>query len=87
VRDCDDLGRVVELAGRCVDRLAGGLRGLLHDGGDDRVLALEVVVEGAEADVGLVGDLVDPGGVDPDRRRRPVLVAAGSCRCFVRKRA
>jgi hypothetical protein len=43
VRDCDDLGRVVEHAGRCVDRLAGGLRGLLHDRGDDRVLALEIV--------------------------------------------
>ena len=65
VRDGDDLGGVVEVAGRCLDCLPGGLRGLLHDRGDDRFLAVEVVVEGPEADVGLVGDLVDPSGVDP----------------------
>jgi hypothetical protein len=70
VRDCHNLGGVVELAGRRVDRLARGLNGLLHDSGNDRVLTVEVVVEGAESDVGLVGDLVDPGGVDPLARER-----------------
>jgi hypothetical protein len=64
VRRGDHLGGVIEVPGHGVDGLA--LRGdrLGEDRFDDRFLAVEVVVERAEADVGHVGDLVYPRGVD-----------------------
>ena len=64
VGDGDDLGGIIEVEGGAVVGLRGLLGGLFDDGDDDLVLGLEVVVEGAEPDVGLLGDLVDAGGVD-----------------------
>jgi hypothetical protein len=60
----DHLGGILEPPGDGVDRLS--LRGdrLGEDRFGDRLLAVEVVVEGAEPNVGLVGDLVDPRVVD-----------------------
>jgi hypothetical protein len=65
MRRGDDLGRILELGGEGVDFSALRGDGLGEDGLDDRLLGLEVVVEGTEADVGLVGDLLDAGAVDP----------------------
>jgi hypothetical protein len=87
MRDRDHLGRVLDTLRHGVDRRSVRRDCLLQDRPDDRLLAREVVVEGAEADVGLVGDLVDPRVVDAlageegargrDQLRPRLLAAAG----------
>jgi hypothetical protein len=79
VGDAHDLGRIV-------DRRRGGVDGgrelerlLLDQRGEDRVLALEVVVEGPEAEIGRVGDLVDPGGVHPLAREDRARAVEQTC--------
>jgi hypothetical protein len=64
VRGRDHLGGILERRRERVERRALGRDGLLEHRLDDRFLALEVVVEGPEADVGLVGYLLDPRVVD-----------------------
>ena len=61
----DDLGGIVEMSRVRVDLRALGSDDVAEDGLDKRLLAREVVVERAEADVGLVGDLLDARAVDP----------------------
>lgn len=63
--------RATTSAGRDANRVCGRCRRALHYSGDHRFLAVEVAVEGAEADVRLVGDLVDAGAVDPMAREHP----------------
>ena len=55
----DDLGGIVEMSRERVDFRALGSDDVGEDGLDERLLAREVVVERAEADVGLVRDLLD----------------------------
>jgi hypothetical protein len=55
----EGLGRVVEAADHGVDELAVLLQGVRHRRVEQRGLAVEVVVEGAEADVRAVRDLLD----------------------------
>jgi hypothetical protein len=71
VRSGHDLGRVVELRRRRVDRFTPGRNRLGQHGLDDRFLGLEVVVERPEPHIGLVGDLVDPCVVDPLAGKQP----------------
>jgi hypothetical protein len=61
MRRGDHLRRIVELRRHRADRSAARGDRLHEHRFDDRRLALEVVVEGAKADLGLVGDLLDPG--------------------------
>ena len=81
----EHLGRIVGRLGELVGGYAEALDRVLHDGLGDRLLGDEVVVEGPEADVRRVGDLLDRRGPDAlarhelARRRhelRPRLQAA-----------
>ena len=71
VRHRDDFGRVVQVRRDELHRrtVSGDL--LAEHGFDDRLLRFEVVVERPEADVRLVGDLVDAGALDalPGKQR------------------
>ena len=60
----DDLGGIVELSREGVDFRALGSDRVGEDHFDERLLALEVVVERPEADVGLLCDLLNAGVVD-----------------------
>ena len=68
---------------QAVDHLAPALQDLLRGGLEQFLLALEVVVEGPEADVGRFGDLLDAGafaaalGDQPDRGVDQGLPGAG----------
>ena len=63
-RGREDLGGVVDRLGELVGRVAEALDGLLHDRLGDGLLGGEMVIEGAESDVGRVGDLLDGRGAD-----------------------
>ena len=64
VRRGDHLCRVIKVGRDGGDCATLGGNGLPDDGFDDRLLGVEVVVEGAETDIRLVGDLVDPSVLD-----------------------
>jgi hypothetical protein len=83
----DHLGRIVELCGRRVDGRAVRGDRLDQHRFDDRPLALEVVVERAEADVGLVRDLVDARVVDAPRANSVRAACRSLARVCSRRRA
>src|SRR5271165_2086097 len=64
VRRGDDLCRIIKIRRDGGDRATLGANGLPNDSLDDRLLGVEVVVEGAETDVRLLGDLVYPSVLD-----------------------
>ena len=61
----EDLCRVGDAGGGPVDHVAPALEDLARRGLEQLVLALEVVVERSEADVGRLGDLLDAGPFSP----------------------
>src|SRR5207237_7746428 len=81
MRGGDDLCRVVEVRGHGIDGGALGGNRFGEHGLDDRLLGVEVVIEGPEAHIRLFGDLVDPCVIDSlagEHRARCVdLLAAG----------
>lgn len=64
VRDGYDLGRIGELVRQRIDDLPLYLERLAEDGLDEFLLRREVVVKGAEADVGFLRDLGNRGRLD-----------------------
>src|SRR5271165_2134200 len=79
----EDLRWVGDAGGRPVDHAAPALEDLARRGLEQLVLALEVVVERSEADVGGLGDLLDAGplpapfGDQSDRRVDQCLPGSG----------